>query len=549
MNFQSILKAFSIALIVSFFASCDKDFNEIGSDIIGDDHFGLDLDTSTSVVAFNQKLGPVQTNNLPINSLGYYNNPVFGKAKASFVTQLELAVLNPTIGANPVIKSVVLDVPYFSKKTATDSGTGVGTYELDSIFGASKFKLDIYASNYFLRDLDPASGFTEEQAYYSSQSENNFDNAIADPIRLNNSTDPAQNDEFFFNPAEIVNFTTNEDTGAQEVESREAPKMKLDLRTDFFQNKLFGMGASGNLVNNNSFKDYFRGLYFKVSTASSAPEQGSLAQIDFGEGDITVTYDEDQINRTTNADGTVTETTTRVEKTMVLNLAGHSVNLFDNEAAPNYLNATTNPDVINGDSRLYLKGGEGSVAVIDLFGPSNDGDEIPDQLQEIRERDWLINEANLTFYIDRSAMNSAPEPNRIYLYNMENGAPLADYFLDNSSGITPKFNRTVFSGILVEDDADGRGLRYKIRITNYIKNLLGDDTEIKNVRLGLVVTESIGIVSSAKLKTPLLTTIKTVPDMSVANPLGTILYGTNIPATSPDYANRVKLEIYYTKPN
>jgi len=135
------------------------------------------------------------------------------------------------------------------------------------------------------------------------------------------------------------------------------------------------------------------------------------------------------------------------------------------------------------------------------------------------------------------------------LYNMANGTPLADYFLDNSTGITPKFNRTVFSGILVKEVSDQRGLKYKIRITNHIKNLLSDNAEIKNVRLGLVVTELISIASAAKLKTPLLTTIKTVPDMSVANPLGTILYGTNIPTTSADYANRIKLEIYYTKPN
>ncbi len=540
MNFSPFLKTCFFAVILSFFVSCDKDFNEIGSGIIGDDHFGLDLDTSTSVVAYNQKLGAVQTNDLPINSLGYYNNPVFGKTKASFVTQLELKDINPTIGNNPTVKSVLLEVPYFSTKTATESGTGNGTYRLDSIYGNAKIKLDIFASNYFLRDNDAASGFTEEQAYYSNQSENNFDNALADPIRLNNSIDPAQNDQFFFNPAEIVNYKTNEETNVQEVESREAPKMKLDLRTDFFQSKFFTPGVSSNFVNNNLFKDYFRGLYFKVAAADNSSEQGSLAQINFGEGTIKITYEVDEVVEGVN---------TRVEKTLIVNMSGHSVNLFDNTDAPNYVSGTTNPDIVNGDERLFLKGGEGSIAVIDLFGPSNDGDEIPDQLQEIRSRGWLINEANLTFYIDRSAMSGAPEPNRIYLYNMATGAPLIDYIVDNSNGITPKFNRTVFSGILTKDDDNARGLKYKIRITNHIKNLLKDNLDAKNVRLGLVVTESINISSAAKLKTPLLTTIKTIPDMSVANPLGTILIGSNIPTTSADYANRVKLEIYYTKPN
>ena len=37
--------------------------------------------------------------------------------------------------------------------------------------------------------------------------------------------------------------------------------------------------------------------------------------------------------------------------------------------------------------------------------------------------------------------------------------------------------------------------------------------------------------------------------MSTANPLGTVLYGSNIPAGDPDYNKRLKLEIYYTKPD
>ncbi|WP_262886104.1 hypothetical protein [Flavobacterium phycosphaerae] len=36
--------------------------------------------------------------------------------------------------------------------------------------------------------------------------------------------------------------------------------------------------------------------------------------------------------------------------------------------------------------------------------------------------------------------------------------------------------------------------------------------------------------------------------MSVMNPLGTILYGTNIPEGDINYGKRLKLEIIYTKP-
>jgi hypothetical protein len=69
-----------------------------------------------------------------------------------------------------------------------------------------------------------------------------------------------------------------------------------------------------------------------------------------------------------------------------------------------------------------------------------------------------------------------------------------------------------------------------------------------NVRLGLSVTENINSVAFSKLRTA-NTNTEYAPNMSVLSPLGTILYGTNIPVGDPDYDKRLKLEIYYTKPD
>ncbi len=539
-------------LTVVFFASCDKDFNEIGADIIGDDHFNFDLYDSATVIAFNQKVGTVQTNNLPINSLGYYNNPVFGKTKSSFVTQLQLASVNPTFGVNPTVKNVVLTIPYFSTKEKTDDN-GNGVYKLDSIYGNSKIKLDIYASNYYLRDVLPPN-FSEEQPYFSSQAINNFDNNIADPVRLNNDTNAAQNDEFEFSNKEIVNYKEVEEVGDEPVvESRETPRMKLNLRNDFFQNKFFGAGAAGKLVNSNTFNDYFRGLYFKVGNAASSPDQGSLAMINFSAGTITVTYDIDVQKTIKGPNNTTTTVTEKEEKTLVLNLKGNTVNLFENTDNPNYISNVSNPDQVNGDAKLYLKGGEGSMAIVNLFAPG--------ELESIRENKWQINEASLTFWMDTQSAANAPKPQRIYLYDLDNNIPLADYNLDNSSGATAKNNKLIFGGILLKDSVSGSSLRkYKIRITNHIKNLLDETLEQKNVRLGLVVTESILAANNgnSQLKNPFILppvatvseqTVKLVPDMNVANPIGTILFGSNISPEDPNYKYRTKLEIYYTKPD
>ena len=74
-----------------------------------------------------------------------------------------------------------------------------------------------------------------------------------------------------------------------------------------------------------------------------------------------------------------------------------------------------------------------------------------------------------------------------------------------------------------------------------------------NVALGLVVTESINTNSNAGFKVPFTYTFynspkisKFLPVMSVVNPLGTVLWGSN---PSVPVAKRMKLQIYYTKPN
>ena len=74
---KSFLQPILFGLITIFFiASCDKDFNELGTDIVGDDHFGFEVDSSATVKIYNQKLGAIASNNLAVNPLGFYTNPV-----------------------------------------------------------------------------------------------------------------------------------------------------------------------------------------------------------------------------------------------------------------------------------------------------------------------------------------------------------------------------------------------------------------------------------------------------------------------------------------
>ena len=181
------------------------------------------------------------------------------------------------------------------------------------------------------------------------------------------------------------------------------------------------------------------------------------------------------------------------------------------------------------------------MVILDLFSTAG-------ELETIRSNGWLINEANLVFHVDASAMANSNEPNRIYLYDLNNNRPVVDYFNDQTTSQNPKKSKLIYAGVLNKATAaNGRGLDYKIRITNQVRNLI-KNADSTNVKLGVVVTEDINNAVSYKLKTP-SGFVSQVPKASIMNPLGTVLFGTNIPFGSTNYDKRLKLEIFYTKPN
>lgn len=528
--------------LISFFlllVSCDHDYNELGANIVGEDNFLGDPDTY-DVNAYNQALGPVETSNLPVQQFGIYNNPVFGKTTAHVVTQLELAIENPAgvndgldLEKNPKIKDVILTVPYFSHVTETKDSNTANLYELDSIYGAkSKFDLQIYESGYYQRDIDPVTG--EAQKYYSDQL-SQFTALMGDDLLNDRMDAPKQNVAFEFDSIGSVQAAT--EPGA--LPTKLSPRMRIELDTVFFKNKLFTPAGVAAMVNNNIFKNYFRGLHFKVAAAGSEP--GNLAMMDFSQGKITITY---------------TQTGSDDDKTLVLNLSGNNVNLIENEYTPAYNNVLNTPTNIAGDNTLYLKGGQGSMAVIELFKET-------DALKDIRaavRNNWLINDASLTFFIQDSELDGmgqgnpkAEEPNRVYLYDIENKRFLIDYQTDQTASFaSAKYNKRLHGGTIQR--VEGRGTKYSIRITNHIRKMIANDT-VKNVRLGLVVTENINVTSNKSLKTPKVLpvsgtfapfTLKDTPMMSIANPFGTVLWGTG-PLVPDD--KKLKLTIYYTKPN
>lgn len=519
---------------IPFFVSCDKEYNGVGGTLIGENNFELTNDLLSTVVASTKKTGAIASNNLEFNSLGVLDNKVFGETTANFATQVQLAVVNPTIDINLAqkVESVTLYIPYFPKKI-TSNTDGSSIYQLDSIYGnkTSKIKLSIYENKSFL-GKENTEGFpapildsSYPQLYYTNQ--NSLFNTDKGQL-LNDSSDSAQNSAFVFSEKEFsipVAATTTTAASTTYI----APGMRLELNKTFFQNMLFNSNSSYNLSTDEIFKRYFKGLFFSVQKADAL---GVLARMNFKNGTIVVKYKEK----------TSSTVETLVDKTITLNLTGNTVNLFTNEPSTT-VGSYSNPS----PERLYLRGGEGSVATIDLFNPAVDvvkfnrttkkietgSNAIPDELDYIKEKGWLINDASLTFYIDQTLMAGITEPSKIFLYDIN--------------------NQQVFSVGLIEKDASGRGLKYKVGITDYIRSIINN--EFTSVKLGVSVGLSVTNVKFKKTKDAppyaqwqLLSQVEKnayfFPESSVINPVGTILYGSNASVES----KKLKLEIYYTKP-
>lgn len=537
---------------IFLFASCDQEVNDIGASVLGDDNFGFESYTGASVIAFTQKTDAVQTNLNSINQLGVYDNPVFGRTIANFATQLQLETLSPVI-FNPTDVSITLDIP-FLEPTATASTTiqRSFSYELNNIIGNknSKIKLSVFRISKPFSPIDNSRNGAP-QNYYSND---DIDSEIIGS-RLNDGL-ISENDEFVLDKSErSVTVVTQENGTSNSVTTYSPPTLRLKLNASIL-NDLKNTSIS-NLSNQYDFSQFYRGLYFKVE--QSGLNAGFLALLNFKAGKIRISYKGKTSATDTNAETQKPDIVLGFGST---NSPVISINVLQQINKPDYANALANPNKTIGDDKLFVKGGNGSVVMLDLFGKdlygadglSGTPNRIADELDIIRTKNWLINEANLVFYVDQATsqlLSSAnnDEPYRISLYDVKTNTAITDLTNDSSVG------KLIYSGIAERKGSDVH--RYKIRITNFVRDLIKNGA--KDIRLGLYTTIDVGDASfaaSENLKTitypnylGLGTTEKLsyfFPNSSISNPIGTVFYGST---NAVPLDKRLKLEIFYSKPN
>lgn len=518
---NTMLKMTTVAAVVFSFISCEDDFETIGSGVIGEPGFATDLYEDAELSAKTNSLAPVQTNNLPLYLLGVYDDPVFETQTASILSQVNLTAVNPDFGNEPVLDSVVLYVPYLSHEIETKDGEPA--YALDSVYGNQPIKLSIYETNFFLNNLDPDTNFEQSQKYYSNLGDRIENNINPDLLYLNESFVPR--------PNEIVEYPFNAEGERDTL--RLAPGLRFKMSTDFFQKKILNAEGSSNLANSGSFRNYFRSLLIK---AEKTGDEGNmmLLNLDAANTGITLYY-------TTNLPDTADEDDDGDESELVekkrsykLMLGPARVNTFEQEVP-----------AVTDAANIYLKGGEGSMAIIDLFsGPDADENGVSDELEFLRESKWLINEANLEFYVNRDIVTAGVnEPERLYIYDLNNNVVLRDYILEKAGQMNPMTSLANQNHLgALQKDASGQGIKYKIKLTQHINNVLNNDST--NVRLGLVVSQNVNLITNSAVLQTAQAEVKRVPVTSVITPEATVLYGPN----AEDEEKRLKLKIYYTEP-
>jgi hypothetical protein len=411
------------------------------------------------------------------------------------------------------------------------------TYDVDK---ETSFNLKVERSTFYLRDLDPNTNFQEAQEYFSTQQ---FSPSFVSDILY-------EGEVIISNKQILVEQDDNPETeeiDESEVSKRIEPGIRVPLNKAFFQQNILDKEGGSELVSQANFKEFLRGVHLSTTTISD----DIMMLLDMKDANITISYSYDSVD-TNETDITEDDEIIQRDTEFVLSMlnefqagsiSGNAVNTFNNDFFP--LNIASAMDTGENASRIYVKGGSGTYSEIKLFADNDeDGQEL---INQIKANNWIINEANLVFYIDRQALMDVGgiiEPPRLYLHNAESNAPLINLTTENSNQDAFKLFGLFqnYDGI-INKSSDDKGEKYTVRITDHINNLVTRDST--NATLGLTITPDIEFIgvnnamfNDGEIEIPVAPTL---------SPLGTILFGSQV--DEADLDKKLKLEIFYTETN
>jgi len=570
-NFFMIKKLLPVVLLAFVMNSCDKKFNDVGAEILPLSTIQGNK-TTYPVKISHQRIDVVQTNNIPVLQLGQRNDNLFGTTTAAIVAQMNLSSA-PTFGEKSAqleidspfnemetVTDVWLEIPFFTNQKDSDGdglidefdiddedpnsdsdGDGVsdiqerndgtdptnpdtdgdGTpdglddvttnpnpskklYSIDSLFGnrQATFDVEVTKLNYFLRQLDPNQNFEQSQVY--------------------NSNFPIQSYKEQQLGSENVQLNFSEIVVEGDENTNITPRLRVALDKTFFQQFLLDKEGDDELSSPEAWQDYFRSIAIETSNFS-AP---LLMLLDVNKMIIRVAYS----YKVAIADTSPVEIEDK-EKEFFITASSIKFNTLTQTApADATLDAIVSATNV---AQIALGGGLGTVATINLF-------EDNEVLEDIKGKPWILNEANLTFYVDKNEVQQfgLSLPERLYLYKANSGVPVIDYTQDVAPSTLPKL---VYGGFLVEEDEKQY---YKIRITDHLRNIIANDSINAPLRLSLTnAFESQNALNMVNVENSAL---KKVPAGAVSTPKSAVFIGPN-PSDPAQADFKLQLELYYTE--
>ncbi len=595
-----------VALSLTVF-SCDKEYHAAGSELLLSTALES-KSFNAPIYSYQSKVNYFQTDGLPLAQLGKIRLPAMGTTEANITARLSVSqnpVFGKytqkredegdednvaVIEEKETITEVYLEIPFFNNTDDRDGdgvidvldldpddrdsdtdGDGMSDYtestnnlnplsddsdgdgilddvdqdnktydhenkiyEIDSIYGNRKarFDLKVYELKYYLSQYDPATDFEKNSKFFSNTDyfeSGFFGETLHDgPYQLNF-------EELRFNYEEDDPDTEDVDE-RETVETRLTPRIRVPLNKSFFQKKILDQEGETVFSNEDNFSKHLRGLIIKADIF----DDDLYMLLDMTNSRIRIEYEYDQVDTNGTEDDTSDDVTEKKSKTFIISFGlNFSTIKYTNS------NAQIDQEILAGQDdkpsqRIYLSG-NGLFSTLRLFEEDGQGDQL---LEDIRNNQWVINEANLVLYIDQDQYNPLDPsqfPDRLYLYKYDYGIPITDFSIDNTVNNTVKNrDKYIYGGILELDDAD-KPYRYKFRITDHVNRLITDDST--NVRLGLVPSNGLNFIGSKSAETVDQDLIN-YPATAILNPRGVILHGSE---SKDPTKGGLKLEIFYTE--
>ncbi|MGB0776875.1 MAG: DUF4270 domain-containing protein [Flavobacteriaceae bacterium] len=511
-------KVLILGLSLGTLFSCEEDFQNIGVGIVDNNRFDTDkyvsevVASTVAIERLNASGLELQNQKLDQYLLGVYNSETLGKLEGSLISQVyipgSVSRYSTLFGADTTIVStidtVILNIP-FQYSLDGNHENGSTKYKIDSIIGNqdAAFNLKVYELDTYLNRFDPTNP-SEVNVYYS-------DKEYSYSTLLNGSTDYS----YTFNTLDTIEIVKRRtyDTGvvyATDTLNADGPipLIRIALDKDYFDEHFVQKFDDPEFASQDAFQDYFRGLYIEATG-----DDGALLSLPFDGAVLSVYYTNTAIDDLT---GQPVDT---IKKSTLFSLAGIRANNYTRSAAP-----AADPN------NLYVAGAAGNEVSLKLFGEDTDNNGVPDELEELRTKDWILNEASLSFYVDTDVYNMDQDsiPYRMFMYREieDEGVQTLDMMTQGDAALYGYLERDSISDFW----------RYKLRITNYITDLMSAEPTqtLNDLRLKIISTSDIPNFVGDSIVEPFNWTGK-----------GVVLHGPN----SSDEEKRLKLEIYYSKLN